>query len=155
MLATDGLWERLTNEEAVAAVESCHHYSTGQSQQQQAAAASASETLVEEALNRVAALHGMAPRTLKRLPRGGQRRQMHDDVCATVVRFEWGAATAAAAAAQQQPGAVHDGRKERVASLAEPRFVQMNERQSDESLPCVGGDPKKETVSTTHPQTHK
>lgn len=50
----------------------------------------ASEALVEEALTRVASLHGMAPRTLKRLPRGGQRRGMHDDVCVTVVRFGWG-----------------------------------------------------------------
>lgn len=104
MLATDGLWERVTNEEAVAAVERCHHCISGQTRQQQQAAASASEALVEEALNRVAALHGMAPRTLKRLPRGGQRRQMHDDVCVTVVRFEWGAAAAAAVAAEVAAG---------------------------------------------------
>lgn len=102
VLATDGLWERVTNEEAVAAVERCHHCSSAQSkQQQQQAAASASEALVEEALTRVAALHGMAPRTLKRLPRGGQRRQMHDDVCVTVVRFEWGTAVVAG---EQQAG---------------------------------------------------
>lgn len=50
----------------------------------------ASEALVEEVLTRVASLHGMAPRTLKRLPRGGQRRGLHDDVCVTVVRFDWG-----------------------------------------------------------------
>lgn len=93
MLATDGLWERVSNEEAARAVEKFTHYHTphggNNAQQHQQGPQTASEALVEEALNRVAALHGMAPRTLKRLPRGGQRRGMHDDVCVTVVRFGW------------------------------------------------------------------
>lgn len=38
---------------------------------------------------RVARSHYMDLNTLKRLPRGGQRRQIHDDLCVTVVQFQW------------------------------------------------------------------
>jgi len=45
--------------------------------------------LVEALMVRVAAVHHMGLRTLKCLPKGGQRRQIHDDVCVTVVQFDW------------------------------------------------------------------
>jgi len=39
---------------------------------------------------RVAQAQHMGIRTLKHLPKGVQRRQIHDDVCVTVVQFDWG-----------------------------------------------------------------
>lgn len=48
---------------------------------------SSSETLVEKVLSKAAAASGISVRTLKRLPKGNQRRMIHDDICVTVIHF--------------------------------------------------------------------
>jgi len=76
VLATDGLWDEMSDEEAVAVVSQC----VREGKRHEAAA-----TLVEEALARAAAASGMTVAELKALPPGNRRRGRHDDTTAVVI----------------------------------------------------------------------
>jgi len=75
ILATDGLWDFLSNEEAVEAVDSCKDKST------------AADLLVTLALSKAAEECGMNIADLKQLPPGRQRRSRHDDTSVIVIYF--------------------------------------------------------------------
>ena len=84
ILATDGLWERLNNDQACAVVEAyLRHPDT-------IPASSPSEALVEEALGKAASANFMSKALLKRLTQGSQRRMYHDDILVTVIQFDFG-----------------------------------------------------------------
>lgn len=112
VLATDGVWEQLSNEDAVRCVSSALKplgevgasvgggktgTSPGTMRRQQRNAAggggsgsgggATSDALVNSVLARSAQGHGMSVPALRALPRGPRRRMLHDDVCATVVHF--------------------------------------------------------------------
>ncbi|EWM26894.1 protein phosphatase [Nannochloropsis gaditana] len=99
LLASDGLWEFLSSKDAVQTVQAWWHRETLQGQLHRPPSSSTAYTsqhpctpaaaLAEEMMVRVARSHYMDLNTLKRLPRGGQRRQIHDDLCVTVVQFQW------------------------------------------------------------------
>ena len=75
ILATDGLWDFLTNEEAVRAVDSCKDKSL------------AADLLVNMALSKAAEEFGMDIADLKLLPPGKHRRAAHDDTTVIVIYF--------------------------------------------------------------------
>ncbi|CAM9461332.1 unnamed protein product, partial [Hapterophycus canaliculatus] len=104
VLATDGVWEQISNEEAVHCVSRALRSASGggpTSRRQRSAThrnassggatggagAVTSDALVDFVLARSAQSHGMSVSALRALPRGSSRRMLHDDVCATVVHF--------------------------------------------------------------------
>lgn len=95
VLATDGVWEQVSNEEAVRCVSIALGSVGGRRQRSTAnrtgsgggAGSYTSDALVDLVLARSAQSHGMSVPALRALPRGSSRRQLHDDVCATVVHF--------------------------------------------------------------------
>lgn len=97
VLATDGVWEQVSNEEAVRCVSAALGVAGGRRQRSTAnrtgagggggAGSSTSDALVDLVLARSAQSHGMSVPALRALPRGQSRRQLHDDVCVTVVHF--------------------------------------------------------------------
>lgn len=95
VLATDGVWEQVSNEEAVRCVSGALGSAGGRRQRSTAnrtgagggAGSYTSDALVDLVLARSAQSHGMSVPALRALPRGQSRRQLHDDVCATVVHF--------------------------------------------------------------------
>lgn len=102
VLATDGVWEQVSNEEAVQCVSSALNLASGRlgtgltpltmRRQPRAGAGGAgggmtSDALVNTVLARSAQGHGMSVSNLRALPRGPPRRMLHDDVCATVVHL--------------------------------------------------------------------
>lgn len=117
VLATDGVWEQVANDEAVqcvsAALDPANADNNGSSptttsrrQRSTAmrtaagggrAASATSDALVNYVLARSAQGHGKSVPALRALPRGPARRMLHDDVCATVVHFTPAAATASPA----------------------------------------------------------
>ncbi|CAM9123690.1 unnamed protein product [Scytosiphon promiscuus] len=105
VLATDGVWEQVSNEEAVYCVSrALRSGSTSRPQRSMAnrnassgggaggAGAATSDALVDFVLARSAQSHGMSVPALRALPRGSSRRMLHDDVCATVVHLTPGPA---------------------------------------------------------------
>lgn len=114
VLATDGVWEQISNEEAVHCVSMALEPLTGtglaggssfgrspaMSRRHRSSAtrtsravgreapAGTSDALVNFVLSRSAEAHGMSVLALRALPRGHSRRMLHDDVCATVVHLE-------------------------------------------------------------------
>jgi pyruvate dehydrogenase phosphatase len=78
VLASDGLWDFLSDEDAVAVVEQCLRDGT---------ADKAGEALVQCALEVAAAECGMTLQQLKGLPQGSSRRGRHDDTTAVVLYF--------------------------------------------------------------------
>jgi len=76
VMATDGLWDEMSDQEAVSVVSRC----AAEGRRGDAAAA-----LVDEALRRAAASAGMSVAELKQLPAGNRRRSIHDDTTAVVV----------------------------------------------------------------------
>ncbi|CAB1120089.1 unnamed protein product [Ectocarpus sp. CCAP 1310/34] len=99
VLASDGVWEQVSNEEAVQCVSGALASASGATGRRQRSAASrtaggsggavpfSSDALVDFVLARSAQSHGMSVPALRALPRGSSRRMLHDDVCATVVHF--------------------------------------------------------------------
>ncbi|CAM9229315.1 unnamed protein product [Ectocarpus fasciculatus] len=103
VLASDGVWEQVSNEEAVQCVSGALASASGASGRRQRSSASrtagggsggsggavpfTSDALVDFVLARSAQSHGMSVPALRALPRGSSRRMLHDDVCATVVHF--------------------------------------------------------------------
>ncbi|CAM9687769.1 unnamed protein product, partial [Sphacelaria rigidula] len=95
VLATDGVWEQLSNEDAVQCVSSALNPLVGVGASRNAAGGSragsgggaTSDALVNSVLARSAQGHGMSVPALRALPRGPRRRMLHDDVCATVVHL--------------------------------------------------------------------
>ncbi|CBN74456.1 conserved unknown protein [Ectocarpus siliculosus] len=104
VLASDGVWEQVSNEEAVQCVSGALASASGSMGRRQRSAASrtaaggggggsggavpfTSDALVDFVLARSAQSHGMSVPALRALPRGSSRRMLHDDVCATVVHF--------------------------------------------------------------------
>lgn len=105
VLATDGVWEQASNEEAVHCVSRALRSASvgGYTNRRQrstpnrnasggggatgGAGAVTSDALVDFVLARSAQSHGMSVPALRALPRGSSRRMLHDDVCATVVHF--------------------------------------------------------------------
>lgn len=114
VLATDGVWEQVSNKEAVqcisSALGSCSDVEvvgggghgdgatrktspTVTRRQQRSTATGSlgggatSDALVSYVLSRSAQGHGMSLPALRALPRGPSRRMLHDDVCATVVHL--------------------------------------------------------------------
>ncbi|CAM9922500.1 unnamed protein product [Ectocarpus sp. 8 AP-2014] len=105
VLASDGVWEQVSNEEAVQCVSGALASASGATGRRQRSAASrtagggggggssggavpfTSDALVDFVLARSAQSHGMSVPALRTLPRGSSRRMLHDDVCATVVHF--------------------------------------------------------------------
>eukprot|EP01041_Mallomonas_annulata_P011162 gene11162-23327_t len=75
ILASDGVWDFLTDEEAVSIVANCTHPDT------------AAEELVCVVLDRAAKDCGMSVDELKALPRGRHRRGRHDDTTAIVIQL--------------------------------------------------------------------
>ena len=78
VLATDGLWDEMSDQEAVSVVSQC--IKAGKRHE-------AAGALVEESLARAAAASGMAVAELKALPPGNRRRGRHDDTTAVVIFF--------------------------------------------------------------------
>lgn len=110
VLATDGVWEQLSNEEAVRCVSGALGSFSGRRQRSTlsrtatagggrgggrggggggggAGSSYTTDALVDLVLARSAQGHGMSVPALRALPLGASRRQLHDDVCATVVHF--------------------------------------------------------------------
>lgn len=107
VLATDGVWEQVSNEEAVRCVSGALGGSGSGRRPRSTASRAAvgggggsgggggragsssytSDALVDLVLARSAQSHGMSVPALRALPRGSSRRVLHDDVCATVVHF--------------------------------------------------------------------
>lgn len=111
VLATDGVWEQVSNEEAVRCVSGALGFtdrgaagsggrgSFAMSRPQRSTtgrtsaggvgggSSATSDALVEYVLARSAQSHGMSVPTLRALPRGPSRRMLHDDMCVTVVHF--------------------------------------------------------------------
>lgn len=95
VLATDGVWEQVSNEEAVRCVSGalgsaggrCQRYTANRTWAGGGSGSYTSDALVDLVLARSAQSHGMSVPALRALPRGQTRRQLHDDVCATVVHF--------------------------------------------------------------------
>ncbi|CAN0489886.1 unnamed protein product, partial [Ectocarpus sp. 12 AP-2014] len=103
VLASDGVWEQVSNEEAVQCVSGALASASGATGRRQRSAACrtaggggggsggavpfTSDALVDFVLARSAQSHGMSVPALRALPRGSSRRMLHDDVCATVVHF--------------------------------------------------------------------
>lgn len=106
ILATDGVWEQLSNQEAVQCVEAslsgaarsgsenrgANPTSPTRPRRQRGAGAGeggafTSDALVDHVLSRSAHGHKMTLAALKALPRGASRRMLHDDICATVINF--------------------------------------------------------------------
>lgn len=79
ILATDGLWDFVSDKEAVHLVASLK----GGDGREKAAA----QALVELALLKAAAECGMSVEELKRLPPGRARRSRHDDTTVVVMYF--------------------------------------------------------------------
>lgn len=76
ILATDGLWDELSDQDAVSVVSQC--CASGQKD-------SAAKVLVERALEHAAQEAGMTIEALRSLPPGSRRRSRHDDTTAVVV----------------------------------------------------------------------
>jgi pyruvate dehydrogenase phosphatase len=76
IMASDGLWDFLSDEDAVAVVEKCIRDGNAQG---------ASEALVQAALQVAANECGMSLANLKALPPGNSRRNRHDDTTAVVL----------------------------------------------------------------------
>ena len=76
VMATDGLWDEMSDQEAVSVVSRC----AAEGRRGDAAGA-----LVEEALRRAAFSAGISVSELKALPAGNRRRSIHDDTTAVVV----------------------------------------------------------------------
>jgi len=76
VMATDGLWDEMSDQEAVSIVSQC----VAEGRRQDAGGA-----LVDEALRRAAAAAGMTVAELRSLPPGNKRRNLHDDTTALVV----------------------------------------------------------------------
>lgn len=110
ILATDGVWEQVSNLEAVRCVSAAldpgangggsggaagaaRGASTSPSMGRRlqrstvAGGGATSDALVSYVLARSAQGHGMSVPALRSLPRGPSRRMLHDDVCATVVHL--------------------------------------------------------------------
>ena len=77
VLATDGLWDELTDEEVVDLAEKA--MKAGASAEEVAA------LLVEQALKKAAQAAQIRVEDLKRIPQGGSRRSIHDDISVLVV----------------------------------------------------------------------
>jgi len=116
ILATDGLWDHMTGEEAVAITsqvfdeqrkadveaaesstedEQAVSYATVNSEMDReiraACCRSAAEALIRKALQRAAAHRGVGVQDLLAMPLGKNRRGHHDDITVTVVSLsEWG-----------------------------------------------------------------
>lgn len=75
ILATDGVWDFLSDQEAVDIVKSC---SDGKA---------AAEMIVQRAITRAAEECNMTVDALKALPPGSKRRSLHDDTTAVVMYF--------------------------------------------------------------------
>ncbi len=78
ILASDGLWDFLSDEEAVAVVEQCLREGT---------AHDAASKLVQRALEVAAEECGLSMEKLRALPPGNSRRSRHDDTTAVVLYF--------------------------------------------------------------------
>ena len=76
VMATDGLWDEMSDQEAVDIVSQSLVQGKGQE---------AAQLLVEEALKRAAASAGLTLEELRALPPGSRRRNLHDDTTAVVV----------------------------------------------------------------------
>jgi len=78
VLASDGLWDFLSDEDAVAVVEGCLRDGN---------ASQAGDRLVQRALEVAAGECGMTIEQLRALPAGSSRRNRHDDTTAVVLYF--------------------------------------------------------------------
>ncbi|CAN0386668.1 unnamed protein product [Pylaiella littoralis] len=97
VLATDGVWEQVSNEEAVRCVSGALGSASGRRQRSTAGRTAgggiggtgsySSDALVDLVLARSAQSHGMSVPALRALPRGSSRRMLHDDVCVTVIHL--------------------------------------------------------------------
>ena len=76
ILATDGVWDFLSDDEAVRLVGRCPDRSQ------------AADILVQAALNTAAKDAGMSIEQLKSLPAGNKRRSLHDDTTVVVLYFD-------------------------------------------------------------------
>ncbi|TMW56554.1 hypothetical protein Poli38472_006564 [Pythium oligandrum] len=79
IIGSDGVWDFLTNEEAVEAV---------REQQMRGTPELAGRAVVEKTLQKAAARYGMSYAELLSLPPGSHRRRRHDDTTAVVVFFD-------------------------------------------------------------------
>lgn len=78
VIASDGLWDYIENQEVVQLV-------AQQAMQGEAGKSRAAQTLIDESLRRAAADVRMTLDDLQQLPPGRQRRRLHDDVTVVVV----------------------------------------------------------------------
>jgi pyruvate dehydrogenase phosphatase len=72
ILATDGVWDFLSDQEAVTIVSNCSNQ------------ADAAQAIVEEVLRRAASECGVTVPELKEMPAGRRRRARHDDTTVLV-----------------------------------------------------------------------
>ena len=84
VLATDGLWDFLTDAEAVEIVHRVYIDSGGNIG---TTSQLASQALIDAVLHKAAARLGMSVDELKEVPIGSKRRSKHDDTTAVVVFF--------------------------------------------------------------------
>ena len=91
IVASDGVWDFLSDEEAVAIVGECIRQQPNIAQtattKQQSIGKVAAEVLVEATLRRAAQECGMTYEALLSLPPGKQRRSRHDDTTAVIMFF--------------------------------------------------------------------